>query len=57
MLCVVEEEGPDEAAQTSAALRVAKPGFVFNERLDLGSSNNGRLKGSAEYSWCHQLLQ
>ena len=35
MLCVIEEERPDKAAQLSAALRVAESGFVFGERLDL----------------------
>ena len=35
MLCVVEEERPDEAAQFAAALRVAESGFVVDEWLDL----------------------
>ena len=35
MPCVVEEEGPYETAQFAAALRVAEPGFVFDERLNL----------------------
>src|SRR5687768_9210389 len=35
VLCVIEKKRPYKAPELAATLRVAEPGFVFSERLDL----------------------
>src|SRR5688572_13684757 len=51
VLCVIEEERPNEAAQLTAALRVAESGFVFGERLDLLHHIVGKSAQRAGLGW------